>query len=71
MVDIIIKIPNNKLEEFKKGYLKVIPNESGQTDLNNVRSFLRQKLIDIYITGKTEIAKETTPIEIDTAVVEE
>ena len=70
-MDIIIKIPDDKLAEFRAGYLKVIPSENGQTDLQNVRSFLKQKLIDIYITGKTLIARETTTPEYDKDIIEE
>lgn len=71
MVDIIIKIPNSKLEDFRNGFLKVCPNESGETDLKWIQLYIRQTLKNIYITGKTLIAQENTPPEIDDEIVEE
>jgi len=71
MVDIIIKIPNDKVDEFKLGFFKVYPNESGETDLKYLKSFIRQDLLNIYITGKTQIARETTAPDIDEGIVEE
>ena len=71
MVDIIIKIPNDKLDDFKAGFLKVYPNESGETDLKFLQIFIRQELINIYKTGKTRIARETTEPDIDEEIVEE
>lgn len=67
-MDIIIKIPDGKLEEFKIGYLKAKPTKNGQTDLQNIRSVIKQLLIDIYISGKTQIAIEGT--EIDEEIIE-
>ena len=71
MVDIIIKIPSDKVDDFKTGFFKVYPNESGETDLKYLKAFIRQKLIDIYKTGKTLIAQETTEPEIDESIVDE
>ena len=71
MVDIIIKIPSDKVDEFRNGFLKVCPNESGQSDLIWIKIFIRQKLIDIYKTGKTLIAQETTIPKIDEGIIEE
>ena len=70
MVDIIIKIPSSKLEEFKAGFLKAYPKESGETDLDHIKKFIREQLINYYKTGKVLIAQETTPVEIDEDVVE-
>jgi len=70
MVDIIIKIPSDKIEDFRTGFLKVKPNESGETDLIWIRSYIRQVLINIYKTGKTLIAQETTDPEIDEEIIE-
>jgi hypothetical protein len=62
-MDIIIKIPDEKVNEFRLGFLKVCPNESGETDLNWFKIFIRQKLIDIYKTGKTAIAEDQAVID--------
>lgn len=71
MVDIIIKIPNDKVDEFKIGFLKAYPNESGETDLNHIKIFIREQLRNYYKTGKVLIAQETTPVEIDEDIVED
>ncbi|RLC68397.1 MAG: hypothetical protein DRH97_03245 [Chloroflexi bacterium] len=70
MVDIIIKIPSDKVDDFRTGFLKVYPNESGETDLIWIKIFIRQKLIDIYKTGKTMIAREEMYIEIDEEIID-
>jgi hypothetical protein len=70
MVDIIIKIPNDKIDEFKLGFKKVYPSLAGETDLKMIKRFIREQLLDYYITGKTLIAQESTPPEIDEEIVE-
>lgn len=70
MVDIIIKIPNSKIDEFKLGFLKAYPNETGETDLKLIKMFIREKLMDYYRTGKLLIARENINAGIDEDVVE-
>jgi len=71
MVEITITIPNSKINEFKAGFLKAYPNDEGLTDLQHIKKFIREQLLNYYKTGKIMIAKETTPENIDEGVVEE
>jgi len=71
MVDIIIKIPSSKIDEFKIGFLKAYPNENGLTDLKLIKRFIREQLMNYYKTGKVLIAQETTTPDIDEDVVED
>lgn len=72
MVEIKINIPNGKLEDFRKGFLKAYPKENkNTTDLDHVKNFLKKQLINYYKTGKIMIARETTKPDIDEGVVSE
>jgi len=71
MVDITITIPNNKVDEFKVGFLKAYPKSGGDTDLVHIKKFLREQLINYYRTGKILIAQQATDPEIDPDVVED
>jgi len=71
MVEIIIKIPDSKLDEFKLGFKRAYPLIDGETDLNLIKRFIREKLLDYYKTGKVLIAQETTPPSIDETVIED
>jgi len=70
-MDIIIKIPDAKVNEFRNGFLKVCPNESGETDLKWIKIYIKEQLINLYKTGKTLIAQESTPPEIDEEIIGE
>ena len=71
MVEIKITIPNSKVDEFKAGFLRAYPNETGITDLAHIKKFIREQCVNYYTTGKILIAQETTEPEIDTEIVEE
>ena len=70
MVEIKIIIPNNKLDEFKLGFLKVYPKPNGLSDMQHIKAFIRKQLINQYKTGKIMIARETTSPLLDETVVE-
>ena len=69
MASISIIIPDAKIEEFKIGFLKAYPKENGVSDLQHIKTFIREQLINYYKTGKVLIARETTPAEVDEEVV--
>jgi len=71
MVDITITIPNDKVDEFKIGFLRAFPKTGSDTDLQHIKKFIRTQLINYYRTGKILIAQETTEPEIDSEVVED
>lgn len=71
MVDVTITIPNSKIDEFKAGFLKAYPNNEGLTDLQHIKKFIRKQLLDYYRHGKIQLARETTPENIDEGVVTE
>jgi len=71
MVDIIIKIPNDKIDEFKLGFIKAYPKIAGETDLKLIKRFIREKLIQYYITGKTILVREENQPYIEIDLVEE
>jgi len=69
MVVIAINIPDDKVEEFKAGFLKAYPNTEGLADIQHVKKFIRLQLFSYYRTGKILIAQETTPPTIDDTVI--
>ena len=72
MVEIKINIPNEKLNDFRQGFLKAYPKEDENiTDLNHIKKFIRKQLINYYKTGKIMIARETTKPDIDEGVINE
>jgi len=71
MVVVSINIPDNKIDEFKTGFLKAYPNISGQTDLKHIKQFIREQLLNYYKTGKILIAQENINPNIDNDVVAE
>jgi len=69
MPTIIINIPDSKLEEFKLGFKRAYPSIEGETDLKLIKRFIKEKLMNYYITGKTLIATENLNPEIDENVI--
>ncbi len=69
MADIIISIPNNKLAEFKLGFLKAHPvtlDEEGNPTMSEiqwVRLWIKTGLISAYRRGKLKLASEGTVID--------
>lgn len=70
MVAITITIPNDKLDEFKLGFLKAYPKPSGITEIEHVKQFIKDGLLREYRLGKRIIAQQTTTPSIDETVVE-
>lgn len=70
MTDITITIPNNKIDEFKIGFLKVYPKPDGVTDLQHIKNFLREQLLKYYKTGKILIARENMDLDLDLNLIE-
>lgn len=71
MVDVTITIPNDKLDELKLGFLTVYPKNTGETDLQCFRRFIREKVLDYYRTGKIELARETTSPYFEDGLIDE
>lgn len=72
MVDITIKIPNDKIDELRIGFLAAVPKEDeGLTDMEFFKKWLKHQIINIYKTGKTIIARQTTLPVIDDDIVED
>jgi hypothetical protein len=71
MVKITMEIPDNKLDDFKLGFLKAYPKEGAITDIMHVKQFLKLQLFNYYMTGKILIAQETTDPEIDEQIIED
>jgi len=69
MVVVSIQIPDDKVEEFKEGFLRAYPNNTQLTDMQHVKTFIRDQLLSYYRTGKVLIARETTPAVIDENVI--
>jgi len=69
MVVVTINIPDDKVEEFKTGFLKAYPNTEGIADIVHVKNFIKEQLRNYYKTGKIMIAREELDAEIDENVI--
>lgn len=61
---ISISIPDEKLEEFKTGFLKAVPKPEHYqhlTDLQFFKQWIYDNILAAYRTGKILIAREATP----------
>jgi len=69
MVVVTINIPDDKVEEFKAGFLKAYPNDTGLADIVHVKNFIKEQLRNYYRTGKIIIARENLDAGIDENVI--
>lgn len=72
MVKITLTIPDNKLNDLKKGFLKAAPKpeeDKNLTDLQWFKKWLRKMVMNTYKAGKNQIACEHTPPDVDPDVV--
>ena len=74
MVDIVINIPNDKVNELKLGFLKAypIPRDHGvpkYTELEWATIWIKEQIFNAYREGKCMIASELTVPIIDGGVI--
>lgn len=72
-IKIVIKIPSDKLQDFKDGFNKVVIRQHGHeglTDLQFFKVWLKDVIFNTYKTGKINIAKEVTQPDIDLNIVD-
>jgi len=80
MIRITIEINDEKIEEFKLGFLKVYPvpfsidMDTGKprylmTENEWIVHWTKQQIKDAYARGKTKIAKENMSVGIDEGVI--
>ena len=59
MANLTITVPDDKVDELKAGFLKALPNESADTDINWIKSKIKEYIIGVYKSGKRQLAVET------------
>lgn len=75
MATITFTIPDNKLAEFKAGFLKSHPipqDDDGNplyTENDWIKEAIRQMIMHSYQAGKERIARESTQPSIDTNII--
>ena len=73
MIDITIKIPDDKIEELRTGFKAAVPQideYAGLSDMQFFKKWIMNQIKNIYKTGKIIIARETTEPTIDEVVTE-
>jgi len=73
-IEIKIKIPSDKMDDLKHGFLKAVNRPEKYkhlTDLEFFKQFIKDTIFQAYKTGKVMIARETTTPEIDEDIVTE
>jgi len=71
MVELTLTVPDEKLEEFKAGFLKIypIPDDWEGTDNQWIKDKIVFTIKRIYKSGKIRIAQESLSPEIDEDVI--
>lgn len=75
MANITITIPDEKISEFKKGFLKVQPvplDESDNPIMGEnawIKKFIKDILVSQYKAGKEELAIEQSPTVVDEDII--
>lgn len=72
-MDIVVKIPDDKVPELRIGFLAAVQREEDEEELNDMQFFkkwLMKQIFNIYKTGKIIIARETTEPEVEEDIIE-
>lgn len=71
MVTVSITIPNDKVAEFKEGFLKIYPKKAGYSDAQWFKKKLRDWAFRVYRNGKKQIWEESNAAVVDDSTVDE
>ena len=65
MAQIIFTIPDDKIAEFKAGFLKIRPNPEPDTYNDNqwIKEWGKRQYIETYRRGKQALAQEAASVE--------
>ena len=63
MAKLIYIIPDEKLDEFKKGFLKCQPTPNDMTDNEWIKKWGRIQFMQAYRIGKQQLAREQASVE--------
>ena len=72
-INISIKIPSEKVDDFKEAFVLVVNRPEQHKDITDdqfLKAYIKDMLFAIYKTGKIKKAQETTKPEIDLNIVE-
>jgi hypothetical protein len=69
-ITISVKIPSEKVEDFKEAFLTLNPppEDWGGTELEWIRRWTRERLIEAYKMGKLHEARKAIPDGTDTII---
>jgi hypothetical protein len=73
-MEIKIIIPDDKIDELKKGFKAAVEKPEQLSHLNDLQFFkqwLKDIIFNAYLTGKRKIAATTTPPEVDNDIITE
>jgi len=65
MAQITYTLPDDKIDEFKRGFLKVYPTPEGMTDAQWIKQWGKEQFLNAYMAGKQITANESVAIEKD------
>lgn len=63
MAKLIYTIPDEKLDEFKEGFLKCQPTPNDMTDNEWIKKWGRIQFMQAYRIGKQQLAREQVIID--------